>query len=140
MLEDNGAPITDRTRIHEIEKALSRALTDRGAGSLTVTRRVPRQLRVFATQPQVDFSDDERNGRTILELVAADRPGLLSEVGRAFVEARVEVHGARIVTVGERAEDVFYLSDADNRPLDAAARDRLRDCLVVTLAPPASAQ
>jgi [protein-PII] uridylyltransferase len=140
VLEDNGAPITDRTRIHEIEKALSRALTDRGAGSLTVTRRVPRQLRVFATQPQVDFSDDERNGRTILELVAADRPGLLSEVGRAFVEARVEVHGARIVTVGERAEDVFYLSDADNRPLDAAARDRLRDCLVVTLAPPASAQ
>jgi [protein-PII] uridylyltransferase len=48
----------------------------------------------------------------------------------------VDVHGARISTVGERAEDVFYLCDADNRPLDADTCARLRERLEVTLAPP----
>ena len=138
VLEDNGAPITDRTRIHEIEQAMTRALTERAQGAPIVSRRVPRQVRVFATRPQVDFTEDERNGRTILELVAADRPGLLSEVGRAFVDAKVDVHGARISTVGERAEDVFYLSDADNRTLDTDTCARLRERLEVTLAPPAA--
>ena len=54
------------------------------------------------------------------------------------MEARVDVHGARIVTVGERAEDVFYLADAENRPLDAGTRERLRASLETTLAPPAT--
>jgi [protein-PII] uridylyltransferase len=136
VLEDNGTPITDRTRVHEIEQGLARALAERAQGPATVARRVPRQMRVFTTQPQVTFSDDERNARTILELVAGDRPGLLSEVGRAFVDCKLDVHGARIVTVGERAEDVFYLTDSEGRPLDAATRERLRERLESTLVTP----
>jgi [protein-PII] uridylyltransferase len=46
---------------------------------------------------------------------------------------RVELHAAKIMTVGERAEDVFYLTDFDNRPLSAAAAERLRDRLVQAL-------
>ena len=37
------------------------------------------------------------------------------------------------MTVGERAEDVFYVTDFDNRPLEAAAAERLREHLVATL-------
>jgi [protein-PII] uridylyltransferase len=46
---------------------------------------------------------------------------------------RVELHAAKIMTVGERAEDVFYLTDFDNRPLSNAAAERLRDHLVQAL-------
>jgi [protein-PII] uridylyltransferase len=125
VLEDTGGAIIDRTRIHEIEQGLWRSLRDDGQTSFKVTRRAPRQVRMFSTPTQITFSDDERNHRTVLELVASDRPGLLSEVGKVFMRERILLHGARIATVGERAEDVFYVADADDRPLDAAARERV---------------
>jgi [protein-PII] uridylyltransferase len=133
VLEDTGGAITDRTRIHEIEQGLWRSLRDDGKASLTVTRRAPRQVRMFATATQIAWSADDRNARTVLELVAGDRPGLLSEIGKVFMRERIQIHGARIVTVGERAEDVFYVTDADDRPLDPAARSRVQGALVEAL-------
>jgi [protein-PII] uridylyltransferase len=133
VLEDTGGAITDRARIQEIEKALWRSLRDPATPSPAVTRRAPRQTRMFATATQITVSNDERNVRTVLELVAADRPGLLSEVGKVFVAEHIVLKGARIVTVGERAEDVFYLSDEQGRPLDAAAQKRITDALRATL-------
>ena len=113
VLEDNGAVIADAARIREIERGLWRALQQDEDSPPTVTRRAPRQVRMFSTPTQVNFSVDSRNGRTILELIAADRPGLLSEVGKVFRTERVAINGAKIMTVGERAEDVFYITDAD---------------------------
>jgi [protein-PII] uridylyltransferase len=129
VLEDTGGAITDRTRIHEIEQGLFRSLREDAASSYTVTRRAPRQVRMFTTPTQISWTDDERNQRAVLELVAADRPGLLSEVGKVFMRERVQLLGARIVTVGERAEDVFYVADGEGRPLDGAARARVETAL-----------
>jgi [protein-PII] uridylyltransferase len=88
---------------------------------------------MFATPTQVVLTRDERNNRTILELVAGDRPGLLSEVGKVFMGEHVDIHGARIMTVGERAEDVFYVSHEDGRPLSEEAGARLQQKLMETL-------
>ena len=98
-----------------------------------VTRRAPRQVRMFSTPTQVNFSADKNNHRTILELIAADRPGLLSEVGKVFKAERIAIGGAKIMTVGERAEDVFYITDADGLPLNDAACGRVKESLVQSL-------
>ncbi len=118
VLEDNGAVIADAARIREIERGLWRVLQQREDSPPTVTRRAPRQVRMFSTPTQVNFSVDSRNDRTILELIAADRPGLLSEVGKVFRAERVAINGAKIMTVGERAEDVFYITGADGGLLE----------------------
>jgi [protein-PII] uridylyltransferase len=133
VLEDNGAVITDPARIQEIERSLWRALSQPEDALPTVTRRAPRQVRMFSTPTQVNFSVDNRNERTILELVAADRPGLLSEVGKVFRAERVAINGAKIMTVGERAEDVFYISGADGGPLPEDICRRVQDGLVRAL-------
>jgi [protein-PII] uridylyltransferase len=133
VLEDNGAVIADAARIREIEQGLWRNLQQPEDAPATVTRRAPRQVRMFSTPTQVNFSVDSRNGRTILELVAADRPGLLSEVGKVFRTERVAINGAKIMTVGERAEDVFYITDAEGRLLQEEACQRLQDALVLAL-------
>jgi [protein-PII] uridylyltransferase len=88
---------------------------------------------MFSTTTQVAFSDDEACRWTILELVAADRPGLLSEIGKVLWDEAVDLHGAKIMTVGERAEDVFYVTDEQGRPLDAARQERLSESLVRAL-------
>ncbi|MEA3198189.1 MAG: [protein-PII] uridylyltransferase, partial [Gammaproteobacteria bacterium] len=133
VLEDNGTVIADTARIREIEQGLWRNLQQPEDSPATVTRRAPRQVRMFSTPTQVNFSVDSRNGRTILELVAADRPGLLSEVGKVFRTERVAINGAKIMTVGERAEDVFYITDTEGRLLEEDACRRVQESLVRAL-------
>jgi len=133
LLEDDGAPITDTDRLAEIEQALWRSLQGPPDAPFVVSRRAPRQARMFSTPTQIAISVDERNRRSVLELTAGDRPGLLCEVGRVLMEERVELQAAKIMTVGERAEDVFHLTDFDNCPLTPQAAERLRDHLVQAL-------
>jgi [protein-PII] uridylyltransferase len=133
VLEDSGNVINEPGRIAEIERGLGRNLQQPEDSPLTVTRRAPRQVRMFSTPTQVNFSLDERNHRTILELVAADRPGLLSEVGKVFKTERVAINGAKIMTVGERAEDVFYITETDGSQLQEESFERVKKSLILAL-------
>jgi [protein-PII] uridylyltransferase len=49
------------------------------------------------------------------------------------MDEQIVLHAAKIMTVGERAEDVFYVTDKDNMPLNAADAQRLRDRLMQAL-------
>jgi [protein-PII] uridylyltransferase len=133
VLEDNGAVIADATRVREIERGLWNALKQVEDSPPAVTRRAPRQVRMFYTPTQINFSVDNRNERTILELIAADRPGLLSEVGKVFRAERIAINGAKIMTVGERAEDVFYITGADGGLLQEEACRRVQQALMLAL-------
>jgi len=88
---------------------------------------------MFATPTQISFSDDPLQNRTVLEIIAGDRPGLLSEIGRVFLAEQIDVVTAKIMTIGERAEDVFYVTDAQGRPLSEPARKRLQESLIAAL-------
>jgi [protein-PII] uridylyltransferase len=85
---------------------------------------------MFTTKTSIDFLEDAANQRTVMELVAGDRPGLLSDVGRTFVEMGINIDTAKIMTIGERAEDVFYISDESGRPLSEEICSLLREKLV----------
>ena len=133
VLEDTGLPITDRERMAGIERRLQAALSEKRATAPQVTRRIPRQVRMFTTPTHVSFSADPENGRTLVEVVAGDRPGLLSEIGQVFWDQKVELHGAKIMTVGERAEDVFTIADETGRPLEEPRCQALADALTLAL-------
>lgn len=129
VLEDDGAPIDDADRIAEMEESLWRSLRRPEDSSMAVTRRAPRQVGMFNTPTRVTVSTDERNNRSVLELVAGDRPGLLCDVGKVLWEERVDLQGARISTIGERAEDVFYITDLQQQPLTGPAAEQLQQKL-----------
>ncbi len=133
LLEVDGAPISDSDRQSEIEQALWRSLQGPAEAPFVVSRRAPRQARMFNTPTHIAVSTDERNRRSVLELTAGDRPGLLSEIGKVLMDERIELQAAKIMTVGERAEDVFHLTDYENSPLSAAAAERLRSKLLAAL-------
>ena len=106
----------DESRMSKIRRTLTRVLTAPDEHAAPVTRRAPRQVRMFDTKTAIDFTKDQ-NQRTVMELVTGDRPGLLSDVGRVFVEMGINIDTAKIVTIGERAEDVFYISNVSGEPL-----------------------
>ncbi|MDH3748750.1 MAG: [protein-PII] uridylyltransferase [Gammaproteobacteria bacterium] len=123
----------DDSRIDKIRQALTRVLSAGGDDVTKVTRSPPRQARMFTTKTTVTFGDKPTKGQTVMELTAADRPGLLSKVGQTFIKQGVDIHAAKIMTIGERAEDVFYITDEAGSPLSAEAQERLRASLVCEL-------
>jgi [protein-PII] uridylyltransferase len=101
--------------------------TDPDHPRAVVRRRLPRRLRHFNAQVDVRFTEDPDDEGTVMHLACNDQPGLLSRVAAAIHDRGVQVHGARIATFGEKVEDTFLLSDKEHRPLDAEAREALRD-------------
>jgi [protein-PII] uridylyltransferase len=71
--------------------------------------RVNRQLKHFPIQTRINFEKDKR-GMYVLSLIAGDRPGLLSKIAQIFNHHNIQLHRAKINTLGSRAEDVFWVS------------------------------
>jgi len=140
VLENDGSPIGDTERLQQIETAVRKATLEHGGRMPTVQRQPPRQVRLFSTPTRIAFSEDLDGRRTVMELVAADRPGLLCEVGKAFVEINASLRAAKIMTIGERAEDVFYITTLEGDTLDEGQREALGHQLRARLDQPAVAR
>ena len=125
VLEADGRPIEDPYHLQRAQDLLLRELIQKHAGERRNVPPTPRQVRLFATPTRVECSTDTQAHHTVLELFAGDRPGLLAAVARAFRRCAVYLRTARIMTVGERAEDVFHITDAEGRPLSEALRETL---------------
>jgi [protein-PII] uridylyltransferase len=63
---------------------------------------------------------DEANNVSILEVSTPDRPGLLARVAKIFVDFDIELQAAKIQTLGERVEDVFFLTDSAQQAITDA--------------------
>ncbi len=129
VLEDDGSPVQQAWRKQEIltrlRAALQKERLDRPA-----RRPLPRQLRSFTTTTEINFSLDEANARTAMELITGDRPGLLARVGYGLANCGIRLQNAKIATIGARAEDVFFITDEANQPL---AEPEQFDCIRKTL-------
>ncbi len=138
VLEETGAITHGAPRLDEIAKTLKQALLQ-NAPPAAVTRRARRQVKHFAIKTEVSFSADSGNQRTLLEVISADRPGLLSCIAKAFAECSVRLQNAKIATLGARAEDVFFITDSQNKPLSDALCAQLRAAILRHLADSAEA-
>jgi [protein-PII] uridylyltransferase len=74
--------------------------------------RLSRQLRHFPISPEVNLQPDEKGTSWVLSVIAGDRPGLLSRIARVLTAYDVNLHTAKINTLGARAEDVFIVTGA----------------------------
>ncbi|MGM0784663.1 MAG: [protein-PII] uridylyltransferase [Pseudomonadota bacterium] len=134
VLDDQGRAIRDPERIEAMRRHLVEELDDPDDYPQIVTRHTPRQLRHFKVPTEVRIEQDPANERTLLELTAPDRPGLLARVGRIFMEQDIALSAAKIATLGERVEDVFFITDKTGAPLtDPDRQQSLRKRLVEVL-------
>ena len=117
VVEDIAASSSGGSRHEEIRTALQLGLRRPADVPRTVRRLAKRQLKHFTIPVEVNFTRDVSGEHTVMEVIAADRPGLLARIGWALADARVRIRNAKIATFGERAEDVFYVTDEHNRPL-----------------------
>jgi [protein-PII] uridylyltransferase len=132
-IENTGGLIDEQSRLDQIKRQLIHALTTGSKSKPPATRRTPRQVRLFPTETLVTFTAEETNNRTVMELVTGDRPGILSEVGKVLRDKLIIIQTAKVLTIGERAEDVFYITTNEGQPLAEAQCDELKDAIIDAL-------
>ena len=99
-----------REMIALIEHQLTSNLISQEPLAKALRGRISRQLRHFPIQPEVHIRPDEKGQYHMLSITAGDRPGLLHNIAIVLGRYGVNLHMAKVVTLGERAEDVFVLS------------------------------
>jgi len=133
VLDDNGKPISGKRREKEIITTLRDALTLQDKAKPVVSRRMSRQLKHFRMPTQIEFLEDPSHQLTIMKLLTADRPGLLSQVGMAFSACDLWLHTAKIATIGAKAEDIFFISNDHNQPISVSQQAQLKETLIAKL-------
>ena len=131
VLDTSGKAIQDPKRIHEIESLLQQKLLEKETPSLRVTLRPARQLKHFQQKTRVSFRSDEQNRYTVMDIVTADRPGLLASLGQALMECGIRIQNAKIATFGAHVEDSFFITDINKKPLNSEdERGHLRKAII----------
>ena len=107
----------------EIEKDLSNSIID--------AKRVGDKLkhRHFDNDLKITFSHSDKWNLTQLEINVLDKQGLLSNIAYIFYKLNINLINARISTLGERVEDVFFISNKNNNFLDVDEKNLLKEML-----------
>ncbi len=110
LIMGRGKAAHYRDMISMIESELALELASETPLGPSARGRVSRRVKHFPVTPSVDIRPDERGTLHVLSIVASDRPGLLYSIARVLARYNINLHSAKINTLGDRAEDVFLVA------------------------------
>jgi [protein-PII] uridylyltransferase len=119
-----------------IEKALRGEirLSDAIANRMGAPKPVDK---TFPLAPEVTIDNNLSNKYTVLEVSGLDRPGLLFDLTSALSRLNLNISSAHVATFGEKAVDVFYVTDLTGLKITAASRQgTIRKALLEIFEPP----
>lgn len=130
---DSKSVASERARIAQ-KQNIRKFLTHTPTNYKPALRNLPRAMKQFNVPTSVSFSDNDDLGHTTMEIVSQDRPGLLYHVSTVLLECKVKLVSAKISTVGEKAEDTFFITDRDGAPVSSTEqRDQLKERIIESL-------
>ncbi len=102
---------------------------------VVATKKKPKaRLSAFTVEPQVVIDNTLSDALTVIEINGLDRPGLLYDVTRTISDLNLDIASAHIATFGEKAVDVFYVTDLTGKKITSSSRESMiRDRLTKAL-------
>lgn len=131
ILEQDGHRISSPSRLASLQKAIKTQLFKPGKDHSN-KRKMSRQMKQLDVTTKVRFYSSQADV-TLMELEALDAPGLLADVSRKFLDLNIQLHMAKISTIGERAEDLFIISDEQGHALTTDQQVELKNKLTQLL-------
>jgi [protein-PII] uridylyltransferase len=139
LVTDARGKAYDDPRLRKrLANAVDKALRAEQEPSPPPPGKLAKRERAFRVAPRVLLSDKASSRTTVLEVNARDRPGLLARLAHVIHAAGHQLHSAHIATYGERAVDVFYLTDVTGKKLSQEQGETLRAALFAVAAEAAS--
>jgi [protein-PII] uridylyltransferase len=134
-------PFADPHQLQRLRAEVLHALDGREPSADRLARRaLPlRRAAAFRIQPAAFVDNRASNRYTVIEVNAQDRAGLLFELARAIYVSRALIHSAHVATYGERAVDVFYLTDLAGAKIEGTARLKALEARLLKAAAPLAA-
>jgi len=133
VADESGEPVTDEAVACEVESRLAELGDDPEVLAASVKSRT-RRFRPSSGRPaipvKVRISNKVSRRHTVVDVVAADRPGLLYDLARCVAAHGLDIRFARIATRGDRIVDVFYVTGPDGRVEDEEELAKLRGALL----------
>ena len=80
------------------------------------------KVRPFVVEPEVTINNQWSDRYTVIEVSGLDRPGLLYQLTTAISKLNLNIASAHVATFGERARDVFYVTDLLGAQITAPTR------------------
>ena len=124
VLDSRNKPLRERFYTKEISQALVDKLGQDSVCDLPEPK-LARHMKKFKVPLRVNFIKIHAKNRTMIEIIALDRPGLLSNIAQVFQEEQINIHSAKITTFGEKADDVFTISTVENNELTMQEKEAL---------------
>ena len=91
---------------------------------VVATKKRPKaRLSAFTVEPQVVIDNNLSDALTVIEINGLDRPGLLYDVTREISDMNLDIVSAHIATFGEKAVDVFYVTDLTGKKITSSSRE-----------------
>ncbi len=123
-------------RAKRISDTIERLLEGRERLPVLLERRRAnaRGVEAFAVEPEIVINNELSERLTVIEVSGRDRPGLLYELTSALSDLSLDIASAHVTTFGEKAVDVFYVTDLTGKQIVSEARQRtIRDRLQTIL-------
>ena len=115
VLENNGKPVGERPdRVAQVKQVLLDHIRDSDSYSPPTNRKPTRKLKHFSQHVEAELINNPDKPYSTLEVNCPDHPGILASIGKIFAENHINLRDARITTLGERVEDLFYITDKEN--------------------------
>lgn len=109
FLDAKGEPLRDAWMQADLLRQLELAMAH-DAAAVRVMRRSSPLLQHFNCPTQIQMTTSEHGENTEIQLETLDRPGLLALIGGVLSELNMNLQGATINTLGEKAQDTLYVS------------------------------
>jgi len=129
-------------RARRIAETIARVLKGEARlGALMAKRRERRgPIGAFSIAPEVLIDNALSHQFTVVEVTGLDRPGLLYELTSTLSDLNLDITSAHITTFGEKAVDVFYVTDLTNKKIVSPQRQKaIRERLLAVLGEPVPA-
>ncbi len=103
----------EQRRANRVAESIEKALRGELRLPDVVAKRAPPKGRIkaFALEPTVTINNQWSHRYTMLEVTGLDRTGLLYELTTTLSKLNLNIASAHVATFGERAVDVFYVTD-----------------------------
>lgn len=134
LLEQTGEPIKELFREVHICTTLRCNLLQHQVKGRRNIHKQSRQAKHFPIATRIEFHIDPLHKHSIIELITTDHAGLLSKIGQVFIQQGIQLHNAKITTIGARAEDMFYVTDERGLLIaDLNKQSQIREAILAIL-------
>ncbi len=124
VLSHDGSIIDDERRIEQIRDTLLSSLATPEQLPEIATAKASRRMQHFQIPTRIRFVIDE-GAFTQIRISTSDRAGILAAIARALLECGVSVQSAKINTLGEKLENVFFVLDESGQEIDDLEQRKL---------------